>query len=105
MQMTNPADISCAKSGRVAYLASEQSRSRGSLRLANAPFNIVYKIPEGNRFTLLNGDQIVKIIAEELSTDRWQVTFKLSDGSEHVASPSEWTKQFVTANRPPVLKA
>jgi len=68
--------------------------------LANSPFNITYKIPEGNSFVLVNGDQIVKFIAKEISPDRWQVTFKLSDGTEHVIGPSEWTKQFVAANRP-----
>lgn len=63
--------------------------------MANKPFNINYRIPQGSGFTLINGEQITKIIVDQVSHDNWQVTLKLSDGTEHIIQPGPWTRDFV----------
>lgn len=95
--MTGQEDTS-TKSVTGAYLESDYFRS-GSLRLPNKPFNLNYRIPQGTGYTLINGDHITKIIVTQVELGKWQVTLKLSDGTEHIIGPSDWTSQFVANNR------
>lgn len=96
MQMTHSARVSsCAKSGRVAYLASEQISSGGRyLNLATKPFNSEYYARTPNGFVLINGEQIVKIETAK-NGDNWDVVFYLSGGTSHTVSANAWTKKFV----------
>ena len=89
----------CEESASGAYLASDRFRSGRCLRLPNRPFNINYRIPQGNGFILINGDQITRIIVKQISINEWEVTFHISDGTKEVVAPSDWTRDFVARNR------
>jgi hypothetical protein len=64
------------------------------------PFSTNYRIPTATGYVVINGEQIVKIVASRdsvftLGEDSWKITFHLSDGSIYDLNPSGWTRNFV----------